>query len=220
MLEDPKLRVLIADDHAAMRLGIAAVVQSLPGGVCVGEAPGGEEAVRLYERLRPDLLTLDLRMPGLDGLLVIQRVLAIDPGARILVLTMYDLEDDVVRSLKSGARGYVLKSAPTEELAEAMSAVARGMRYTPAYIAQRLASGLTAPALTPRELEVLALIHRGASNKEIGRQLGLTEGTVKSHVYMIMGKLNAQSRTEAAGLALQRGLLKGDPMPGLRADTL
>lgn len=208
MTETQTLRVLIADDHAAMRLGIAAVVQSLPGGVCVGQAPGGEEAVRQYALLRPDLLTLDLRMPGMDGLLVIQQVLAIDPGARILVLTMYDLEDDVVRSLRSGARGYVLKSAPTEELADAMLAVARGQRYTPGYVAQRLAAGLTAPALTPRELEVLSCVRRGDSNKEIGRELGLTEGTVKSHVRMVMGKLNAESRTEAVSLAIRRGLLK------------
>ena len=208
MPESQALRVLIADDHAAMRLGIAAIVQSLPGGVCVGQAPDGDEALRQYRLLRPDLLTVDLRMPGMDGALVIERVRAFDPSARILVLTMYDHEHDVVRSLRSGALGYVLKSAPTDELAEAMRVVARGQRYTPAYVAQRLADGLSAPALTQRELEVLACVRRGISNKAIGRELGLTEGTVKSHVRMVMGKLGAQSRTEAVALAIERGLLK------------
>jgi DNA-binding NarL/FixJ family response regulator len=202
------LRILIADDHSAMRLGIAAIVSMIPGGQKVGEAVNGEQAVEAYCALRPDVMTLDLRMPALDGLEVIQRVITVDPAAKILVMTMYDHEDDVVRSLRAGARGYVLKSAPADEIEQAILNVAKGLRYTPSYVAAQLAAHLSSNVLTPRETDVLVQIRTGASNKVIGRQLGLTEGTVKSHVRGIMAKLNVSSRSEAVDIALKRGLLK------------
>lgn len=208
MIEVKKFSVLIADDHAALRLGLGAIVNSLPGGELIGEAIDGDDAVNQYQRLKPDVMTLDLRMPGLDGLLVLERVLAWDPKARILVVSMYDSEDDVARSMLSGAMGFVLKSAPSLEIARAIETVACGKRFLPASVADQLVLHLTAPQLTAREREVLNHICGGASNKQIGKSLNLTEGTVKSHVRMIMGKLGAASRTEAVSLARERGLLK------------
>ena len=139
MSEAGTLRVLIADDHSPMRLGLAAIISMVPGAQCVGQAVDGEDAVEQYLALRPDLMTLDLRMPGLDGLEVIQRVVAAAPEAKILVVTMHDRQDDIVRSLRAGARGYVLKSAPAREIEDAIVTVARGLRYTPPYVADQLA---------------------------------------------------------------------------------
>jgi len=208
MSEAGTLRVLIADDHSPMRLGLAAIISMVPGAQCVGQAVDGEDAVEQYLALRPDLMTLDLRMPGLDGLEVIQRVVAAAPEAKILVVTMHDRQDDIVRCLRAGARGYVLKSAPAREIEDAIVTVARGLRYTPPYVADQLAAHLLAEELSARELEVLGLVRLGLSNKQIGNKLGLTEGTVKSHVRTIMGKLGAATRSQAVNLATERGMLR------------
>ncbi len=202
------LRVLIADDHTALRLGVASIVATMGQAVLVGEAEDGEDAVQQYLALRPDVMTLDLRMPKLDGLRVVERIVAAAPDARILVMTMYDHEEDVFGSIRAGARGYILKSAPRAEIVTALRQVGSGQRYLPDYVAATLAARLSAPALTAREHEVLALMRLGLSNKEIGRQLGVAEGTVKAHVREVLGKLGAISRTEAVNLALQRGLLR------------
>ena len=174
----------------------------------VGEAVDGEDAIACYQALRPDVLILDLRMPRRDGIEVVERILAQDAQARILVMTMYDHEEDIFRSVRAGARGYILKSAPREEIIKAIETVARGDRYMPEYVALKLAAHMATPPLTGREREVLELMRLGITNKEIGAQLHLTEGTIKSHVREIMAKLNAISRTEAVNLAVQRGLLK------------
>jgi two-component system, NarL family, response regulator len=203
-----ELRVLIADDHTALRLGLASIVATMGQAVLVGEAVDGEDAVAQYLALRPDVLTLDLRMPRLDGVRVVERIVAVDPAARILVMTMYDHEEDIFGSIRAGAKGYILKSAPRAEIVTALRKVGHGERYLPEYVAMTLATRLSAPALTGREKEVLDLMRLGISNKEIGRQLGVTEGTVKAHVREVLGKLGAISRTEAVNLALQRGLLK------------
>ncbi|MBC7991661.1 MAG: response regulator transcription factor [Rhizobacter sp.] len=202
------LRVLIADDHTALRLGLASIVETMGQAVLVGEAVDGEEAVQQYLALAPDVMTLDLRMPKLDGLRVVERVVAAVPDARILVMTMYDHEEDIFGSIRAGAKGYILKSAPRAEIVTAMRRVGAGERYLPAYVALTLATRLSAPTLTAREHEVLGLMRLGISNKEIGRQLNVAEGTVKAHVREVLGKLGAISRTEAVNLALQRGLLK------------
>jgi two-component system NarL family response regulator len=202
------LRVLIADDHTALRLGLASIIATMEQAELVGEAADGEAAVQQYLALRPDVMTLDLRMPRLDGLQVIQRVLALVPDARILVMTMYDHEEDIFGSIRGGAKGYILKSAPRADIVTALRKVGAGDRYLPDYVAQTLATRLSGPTLTAREREVLELMRLGISNKEIGRQLGVAEGTVKAHVREILSKLNAISRTEAVNLAIQRGLLK------------
>ena len=202
------LRVLIADDHTALRLGLASIVSTMGQAALVGEAEDGEQAVAQYLALRPDVMTLDLRMPRLDGLRVVERVMAEAPEANILVMTMYDHEEDIYGSIRAGAKGYILKSAPRAEIVIALRKVGAGERYLPDYVATTLAMRLSATVLTAREHEVLALMRLGISNKEIGRQLGVAEGTVKAHVREVLGKLGAISRTEAVNLALHRGLLK------------
>lgn len=202
------LRVLIADDHTALRLGLASIVETMDDATLVGEAVDGEDAVRQYLALRPDVMTLDLRMPKLDGLRVVERVMAAAPDARILVMTMYDHEEDIFGSIRAGAKGYILKSAPRAEIVSALRRVGAGERYLPEHVALTLAARLSGPTLTAREQEVLELMRLGISNKEIGRQLGVAEGTVKAHVREILSKLGAISRTEAVNLAIQRGLLR------------
>jgi two-component system, NarL family, response regulator len=202
------LRLLIADDHTALRLGLVTIAESVPHIRVIGEAVDGEDAILRWQALRPDVMILDLRMPKRDGIEVVERILALDAQARILVMTMYDHEEDIFRSVRAGARGYILKSAPREEILKAIEAVARGERYMPEYVALKLATHMSTPQLTGREREVLELMRLGITNKEIGAQLSLTEGTIKSHVREIMAKLNAISRTEAVNLAVQRGLLK------------
>lgn len=200
--------MLVVDDHPALRAGLAAMIEAQPGLALAAEAPNGDEALERYRTLRPDVVTLDLRMPGVDGLEVLQQLLAFDREARVLVMTMFDHERDVVVSIRAGARGYILKSAARAEIVAAIEAVAAGRRWLPDYVAVKLASGMTTEDLTPREQQVLEHIQLGLGNKEIGRRLGMTEGTVKTHVREILGKLGAISRTEAVNIGQQRGLLK------------
>jgi two-component system, NarL family, response regulator len=202
------LRVLIADDHTALRLGLCSIVESMDDAVVVGEAVDGEQAIAMYLSVLPDVMTLDLRMPKLDGLRVVEQLMAAAPQARILVMTMYDNEEDIFGSIRAGAMGYILKSAPRAEIIVALRKVSAGERYLPDYVAATIAARLSAPSLTEREKEVLQLLRLGISNKEIARQLEVSEGTVKAHVREILSKLGAISRTEAVNLALQRGLLK------------
>jgi len=202
------LRVLIADDHTALRLGLVSIIESMGDATLAGEAVDGEDAVRQYALVLPDVMTLDLRMPKLDGLRVVERLIADFPDARILVMTMYDQEEDVFGSIRAGAKGYILKSAPRAEIVNALRRVGSGERYLPEYVAMTLATRLSAATLTPREQEVLELMRLGISNKEIGRQLSVAEGTVKAHVREVLAKLGAISRTEAVNLAMQRGLLR------------
>lgn len=202
------VRVLVVDDHPALRAGLGAMIEAQPGFELAGEAAGGTEALQQYQRLRPDVVTLDLRLPGIDGLEALQSLLALDRSAKVLVMTMFDHERDVVRGIRAGARGYILKSAGRAEIVQTLEAVAAGRRWVPDYVAVKLASGMTTEELTPREQEVLEHIQTGLGNKEIGRRFGMTEGTVKTHVRDILAKLGAISRTEAVNLARQRGLLK------------
>lgn len=202
------LRVLIADDHTALRLGLASIVGTMGQAVLVGEAEDGEDAVQQYFALKPDVMTLDLRMPKLDGLRVLERIIDEIPDANILVMTMYDHEEDVFGSIRAGAKGYILKSAPRSDIVTALRKVGSGERYLPEYVAMTLASRLSTPTLTARELEVLELMRLGISNKEIGRQLHVAEGTIKAHVREVLAKLGAISRTEAVNLAMQRGILR------------
>lgn len=203
-----RLRVLIVDDHTALRLGMKAVIDSMPNAALAGEASDGNTAIEKYRSLRPDVMTLDLRMPTVDGLKVVEEVVAFDRAAKILVMTMYDGEDDIFRSLRAGAMGYILKSASRQEIIKAITSVSRGERYVPEHVALKLASHASSPELTPRERDVLELMRLGITNKEIGEALSVAPGTVKTHVREILSKLGAMSRTEAVGLAIQRGLLK------------
>jgi DNA-binding NarL/FixJ family response regulator len=201
-------RILIAEDQAIVREGLAALVGYQADMEVVGSAPDGEEAVRLYGELRPDVTLMDLRMPRRGGLDAITAIRTIDPDAQILVLTTYDGDEDVYRSLQAGARGYLLKDAATEELVGAIRAVARGDRHIPAAVAQRLADrAMAGPPLTEREVEVLRLVAAGKTNKEIATALFIAEGTVKTHLNSIHEKLGVRDRTEAVMVAVRRGIL-------------
>jgi two-component system, NarL family, response regulator len=203
---DP-IRVLIADDHPVVRMGVAFLVSEQPQLHLVAQAASGEEAVRLYGEHRPDVVLMDLRMPGLDGVAAISALRALDPDARIVILTTFDGEEDIYRGLRAGAKAYLLKDSPQQELLDCIHAVARGQKYLPPQVAARLAERMDNSELSKRELEVLRQLATGMSNKQIARVTGITEGTVKFHVTSIMAKLDSKSRTEAVAVAVKRGLI-------------
>jgi DNA-binding NarL/FixJ family response regulator len=204
----PKFRVLIADDHAVVREGLVAIIGRQPDMTVVAEANSGPEAVALWKEHRPDLVLLDLRMPGLDGVGALEQIRAQDNSARVIVLTTFDTDGDILRGLRAGARAYLLKDAPREELLECIRRVGAGEVFVPASVACKLAQYVGAKELTNREVEVLQLMAGGKSNKEIGSSLYISETTVKSHVKGIFAKLDVLNRAEAIAAASRRGLIR------------
>ena len=202
------IRLLIADDHAVVREGLAAILGRQPDMRVVAEANNGREAVDLWKRHRPDVTLLDLRMPDLDGVSALQEIRTEDASARVIVLTTYDTDEDIYRGMRAGARAYLLKDARREELLECIRRVYAGQTFVPAGIAAKLAEHVAAAELTFREGEVLRLVASGKSNKEIGTSLFISETTVKSHLKSIFAKLNVLSRTEAIAAASRRGLIQ------------
>jgi len=203
-----KIRVILADDHPVVRDGLAAIVNQQKDMTVVAEAQDGADAVSLYEEHRPDVMVLDLRMPRRDGVSVVEEVLEHHPKARLLIMTTYDGDEDIFRSLSKGAKGYLLKDAPRTEILSAIRAVAADQPYTSGAIAAKALQRMARPSLTQRELDVLQQIAEGRSNKDIGRRLKITEGTAKTHVKAILTKLDAMSRTEAVAVAHKRGLIR------------
>lgn len=201
------ITVILADDHPVVRDGLAAIVNQQSDMAVVAEAGDGAEAVALYDRHKPDVMVLDLRMPKLDGVAVVQRVLEAHPKARLLIMTTYDGDEDIFRSLSQGAKGYLLKDAPRQEILSAIRAVSEDRPYTSSSIATKALQRMAKPSLTQRELDVLQLLAEGRSNKDIARRLNITEGTAKTHVKAILTKLDAISRTEAVAVAHRRGLV-------------
>jgi two-component system, NarL family, response regulator len=204
---ESKIRVILADDHPVVRDGLAAIVNQQPDMEVVAEAGDGAEAIALYERQQPDVMVLDLRMPKLDGAAVVQQLIGAHPKARLLIMTTYDGDEDIFRSLSQGAKGYLLKDAPRQEILSAIRAVAADRPYTSSSVAAKAVQRMAKPSLTQRELDVLQLVAQGRSNKDIARRLEITEGTAKTHVKAILGKLDAISRTEAVAVAHKRGLI-------------
>lgn len=202
------LNVLIADDHPVVRMGLAGMIELEPGFTLAGVAANGEEAVARYREVRPDVALMDLRMPQLDGVSAIERIRGFDPDARIVILTTFDGEEDIFRGLRAGARGYLLKDAPGEQVIDCIRAVAAGRRYLPMDVASKLAQRMDAAELSARELQVLELIAGGMSNRQVAQAVSITEGTVKFHVNNILSKLGVDSRTEAVTLALKRGIIR------------
>jgi two-component system NarL family response regulator len=200
-----KIRVILADDHPVVRDGLAAIVNQQPDMQVVAEAGDGAEALELYETHKPDVMVLDLRMPKLDGAAVVAKVLEKYPKACLLIMTTYDGDED---SLSQGAKGYLLKDAPRQEILSAIRAVAEDRPYTSSSVAAKALQRMAKPSLTQRELTVLQLVAEGRSNKDIARRLDITEGTAKTHVKAILGKLDAISRTEAVAVAAKRGLIR------------
>jgi len=203
----PKIRVILADDHPVVRDGLAAMVNQQPDMEVVAEAGDGEAAIALHDEHQPDVMVLDLRMPKLDGVAVVQKVLEKYPKARILIMTTYDGDEDIFQSLSQGAKGYILKDAPRQEILTAIRSVSEDQPYTSSTIATKALQRMIKPSLTQRELGVLQLLAQGRSNKDIARQLIITEGTAKTHVKAILTKLDAMSRTEAVAVAHKRGLV-------------
>ncbi|CAN5867590.1 response regulator transcription factor [soil metagenome] len=205
------VRLLIADDHPIVRAGFEGMLAGQPDLEVVGEAENGEEAVRLAARLRPNVVLMDLRMPVVDGVEATNQIKEGDPSANILVLTTYDSDADILRAIEAGATGYLLKDTPREELFRAIRAAARGEPVLAPSVTARLMQRAQTPArtaLSGREIEVLELVARGGSNKELARELHLSEATVKSHLIHIFDKLGVADRTAAVTVALERGILR------------
>jgi len=200
-------RVLLADDHPVVRAGLAAVIAQEPDLMLVGEAENGERAVALFREHRPDVALMDLRMPHMGGVEAIHAIREEFPEARILALTTYEGDADIRRALRAGARGYLLKDMLLTDVISAIRAVLRGERVIPAAVATRLAEFPERSDLTERELEVLRLVGRGLSNKEVAKAIGRMDETVKIHLKNIFAKLGVADRTEAVTVALTRGLI-------------
>jgi two-component system, NarL family, response regulator len=201
------VRVLVVDDHPVVRDGLASMLETQHDIEVVGQAANGASAVAAYTALRPDVLVLDLRMPKMDGFEAATRVIAADPAAQILIMTTYDGDEDIFRCLRLGAKGYLVKDVPFEEILTAIRVVGGGGQYTSHQVAAKALRRSAQTGLTQRELDVLARLAEGSSNKEIGRRLNMGEETVKSHVKAILGKLDAISRTDAVTIAMRRGLV-------------
>jgi two-component system, NarL family, response regulator len=210
MTEKPSIRVLLADDHPVVRTGLTTLIGTQADMKVVGEAANGKEAVELYRQLQPDVLIMDIRMPvmsGVDATLIIRQEF---PQSRIIVLTTYEADEDIVRTLRAGAQGYLLKDSVGDEMLEAIRAVYDGQRRVAPAVGARLAERVTGAELTVRELEVLKLMSRGGTNKELASALSISEGTVKGHVNNILSKLGVTDRTMAVTTALQRGIIHLD----------
>ncbi|SEU46133.1 response regulator transcription factor [Nonomuraea wenchangensis] len=204
------IRLLIADDHPVVRDGLTSMFASAPGFEVLGEAADGAAAVRLAQRLRPDVILMDLRMPGMDGLAAITELARLGVTARVLVLTTYDTDTDVLPAIAAGATGYLLKDSPREDLLRGARAAAKGESVLSPSVAARLMNRVRTPApqlLSQRELEVLGLVAAGNTNREAAARLFITEATVKSHLLNIYAKLGVGDRAAAVTEAFNRGLL-------------
>ena len=202
------IRILIADDHSVVREGLVSLVKRKSDMTVVAEASNGREAVDLWKEHRPDVTLLDLRMPELDGVGAIKEIREFDASAHILVLTTFDGDEDIYRAIKAGAKGYLLKDTAREALMDSIRRVHAGETCIPVSLAAKLADRVSGEALSAREIEVLQRIAAGKSNKEIGAELFISEGTVKTHVKSIFSKLDVVSRTEAVATATRRGLIQ------------
>jgi len=208
------IKVLVVDDHPVVRGGLVGWLDAQQDLTVVGEAADGQEALALVAAAEPDVVLMDLRMPRMDGVTATERLAARHPAVRVLVLTTYDTDADIVRAVAAGATGYLLKDTPLPQLADAVRAAARGETVLAPPVAARLVSRLRAPAAeapTAREVEVLAGVARGLTNAEIGRELFIGEATVKTHLLRVFAKLGVDDRTRAVMVAVERGLL---PRPG------
>ncbi len=205
------IRILIVDDHPVVREGLAGMLAGQPDFEVVGEAVHGADGVERASVVRPDVVLMDLRMPVMDGVAAIHALRTRQNPARVLVLTTYDSDADILAAIEAGATGYVLKDAPREDLFRAIRAAARGETVLAPAVASRLLGRMRAPAeeqLSAREIEVLEFVRQGLSNREIGRRLHISEATVKTHLIHIYGKLGVSDRTSAVMTALEKGILR------------
>jgi DNA-binding NarL/FixJ family response regulator len=202
-----KIKVMVVDDHPLMRVGVASIVNARSDMTVVAQTGTGEESVTLFAKHKPDVTLMDLRLPGMSGVEAILSIRSSHPRARFVVLTTYEGDADIHRALEAGAQGYVIKGMPYQTLVDALQKVHMGGRFLPPPVARALASRTPNSDLSAREQEVLSLLVRGNSNKDIASALGITEATVKCHVSAIFLRLNVSDRTQAVVSALERGLV-------------
>lgn len=198
---------MVVDDHPLMRVGVSSIVNARPNMLVVAQAGTGQEAVALFAQHKPDVTLMDLRLPGMSGVDAIQAIRSRWPGAKFVVLTTYEGDEDIHRALEAGARGYIIKGMPYQTLIDALVRVHSGGRFLPAPVTKALESRIPNSELSSREREVLLLLVDGKTNKKIASLLGITEATVKCHVSTILMRLNVNDRTQAVVTALQRGLV-------------
>lgn len=207
MKKIPDIRVLVADDHYVVRMGVIAIINNEPDLEVVAEAANGVQAIELFQKLKPDLILLDSRMPLKNGVEVAREIRAQSPDTGILMLTAFDGDEDIHKALHAGAQGYVLKSSTGEQLVPAIRAVAAGEKWVPREVAARLAQREAFEPLTPRELEVLNELAKGLANKQIADVMNISQHTTKGYLKTILTKLHVADRTEAVTVAIQRGLI-------------
>ena len=206
-----KIKILMADDHPVVRAGIRGMLETQPDFEVIAEAKNGQEAIEQVSKLKPDVVLMDLRMPEMDGVEAISKIKESYPDMHILVLTTYDTDADIVRAVEAGATGYLLKDAPRDELFRAVRATARGETVLAPPVAARLMGKVRDKgdtALTAREIDVLMLVARGASNQDVGEKLHVSTATVKSHLLQIYQKLGVSDRTAAVTTAIERGIIR------------
>lgn len=208
MSQSAVIRVLIVEDHAIVRQGLAAIIENEPDMTVVGQAGDGQEAIKQYRQLQPDVTLMDLQMPQMNGADATLAICAEFAHARMIILTTYDGDEDIYRALRAGAKGYLLKDAEPEALLNAIQIVHGGQQYIPFEVAAKLVQRMNIPALSDREQEVVRQMARGLSNHDIGAALNITESTVKFHINRILSKLGVSDRTQAVITALKRGLAK------------
>jgi DNA-binding NarL/FixJ family response regulator len=205
--QPPGIRVLVIDDHPVVRFGLTAIVSSQPDMSVAAQAGSGEEALQLFRQHQPDITLMDLRLPGMSGVEAIRLIRKEYTESRFIVLTTYEGDEDIYKAIQAGAQGYLLKGMSQNELLKAIRAVRSGLKYIPSRVSKALEARPPGSELSARELQVLELIVKGLSNKEIAGALKITEGTVKWHVNIILSLLNVSDRTQAAIAALQRGIV-------------
>ncbi|HEU5125432.1 MAG TPA: response regulator transcription factor [Verrucomicrobiae bacterium] len=205
-----RITVMLVDDHPAFRKGIAALIESEPDMAVIAQTGDGADSVELYSRTKPDVVLMDLRLPGMGGVEAIMAIRLKHPDARIIVLTTFDADEDIYRAIQSGAKSYLLKDTPDDELAAMIRAVYVGEGTLPSRVAERLAERNRRADLSRREMDVLQLLIKGRSNKEISSRLFVSEDTVKAHLKTLFSKLNVRDRTEAAITAIRHGIVHLD----------
>lgn len=198
---------MVVDDHPAFRLGVAALVETQPDMVLVGEAGSGTEVVDVYRRVRPDVVLMDLRLPGMSGVEAIMALQKEFPDSRVIVLTTYDADEDIYRALQAGAKSYLLKDTPKEQILAMIRAVHAGTPQLPENVAERLQRRRHREELSQREIETLQMLVKGKSNKEIATALGISEATVKTHLQNLFNKLGVHDRVSAAIFAIRHGIV-------------
>jgi two-component system, NarL family, response regulator len=204
------IRVLIVDDHPVVRAGLNSMLATLKGFAVVGVAADGKEALSQIDEHQPDVVLLDLHMPGMDGIALLEHLKGKSADLRFIVLTSFDGDEEIYRAVRAGAHGYLLKDTGEAEMVHAIRSVCAGKRYIPLRIAEQLAERMMRSSLTAREVEMLPLLAKGLTNKDIGRSLDISENTARNHVNSIIEKMGVSGRTEAVTAALQQGIIRMD----------